>query len=108
MATIKERHLASIKRYTSIKTMIEAETPPPPPEAGTIEDLAARVKSQNPTATGAALFINSDFSSSQFGRWTILAIGPDQTYKRIEDLAGSHLHDLPSQWQYPVAYAPID
>ena len=50
------------------------------------------------------LFENHDMSSSSFGDRSAIAVGPDLTYKSIEDCRGRHLNDLPSQRQYSVAY----
>jgi hypothetical protein len=32
-----------------------------------------------------------------------MAVGPDNTYKNLEEIDGKHLNDLPSLRQYPVA-----
>jgi hypothetical protein len=61
------------------------------------------LKSRFPSATHAVLFVNQAFDNSQFGAWHVMAVGPDNTYKNLEEIDGKHLNDLPSLRQYPVA-----
>ena len=61
------------------------------------------LKSRFPSATHAVLFVNQAFDSSQFGAWHVMAVGPDNTYKSLDEIDGKHLNDLPSLRQYPVA-----
>lgn len=59
------------------------------------------------SATGAIAFVmfeNGDLSSSRLGERTALAVGPNCTYKTVEDCAGHHLNDLPSQRQYAKSW----
>ena len=70
--------------------------------------LRRTIEKKNPTATHVILFVNLDFSSSQMGRWTLVACGPDQFIGTPEEAEGHHLNDLPSQRQYAVAYVPIN
>lgn len=74
------------------------------PQAERLLALAGRY----PTATSFVLFERLDLSSSHAGDNSILAVGPDNTYPDLESVYGRHLHDLPSQRQYAVAYCPID
>ena len=52
-------------------------------------------------------FINQNFSSSEFGRNTVMAIGPGFSYETLNDVKGKFLNDLPSQRQYPQFYTNI-
>jgi hypothetical protein len=61
------------------------------------------LKSRFPSATHAVLFVNQAFDSSQFGAWHVLAIGPDNTYKNLDEINNKHLNEMPSLRQYPVA-----
>ena len=58
-------------------------------------------------ASGLVLFRNNNFDSSGFGCSSVVAIGPTCTYKTVEDCEGAHLHDLPSQRQYPELYCEV-
>ena len=49
-------------------------------------------------------FQNVDMWSSQMGSNTALAVGPNHTYESVQAVEGHHLHDLPSQRQYPQCY----
>lgn len=53
---------------------------------------------------GLVVFENQAFDSSQFGARSALPYGPEASNKRLEDLEGKWLNDLPSQRQYAVAY----
>ena len=69
-------------------------------------DLAVEVS----CAKGVILFENLDLSSSRLGQMSIRVYGPCcgiRTIKEVENPA-CHVGDLPSQRQYPVAYAVLD
>lgn len=66
---------------------------------------AVRELAQKKGVSHLVLFENQDFTSSQFGARTALAVGPSRTYQTLESVEGQWLNDLPSQRQYPVAYA---
>jgi hypothetical protein len=70
--------------------------------SGTIENIVALQKDKG--TTHLVLFQNVDFTSSDFGSSTIVAIGPNRTYKTLAEVFGKWLNDLPSQRQYPIAY----
>lgn len=53
---------------------------------------------------GHVAFRNDDFCSSNFGHITACCYGPTCTYKTIKDFEGKHIHDLPSQREYPFCY----
>lgn len=57
-----------------------------------------------PGTTGIAVFENQQLDSRHCGKRTAVCFGPGCTYKTAQDIDGSHLYDLPSQRQYPVAY----
>ena len=59
-------------------------------------------------ATHLVCFENLALDSSSLGERTVLCVGPTCTFKRPKDCEGKWLKDLPSQRQYPVAYAPVD
>jgi len=63
-----------------------------------------RAAASKESVTHLVLFENQMFDSSQFGRRTAVLIGPPFTYKKLSDIEGGWLNDLPSQRQYPVAY----
>ena len=50
------------------------------------------------------LFENQQFDSSEFGKRSILSVGPTCTYKTLEEVAKGHLGNVPSRFQYPVSY----
>lgn len=58
--------------------------------------------------THLVLFQCQQMDSSCFGSSTIIPIGPNNTYKTMEDVKGKWLHDLPSQRQYPVAFYHVE
>jgi hypothetical protein len=68
-----------------------------------VHDRLRRVASKE-QVTCLVLFENQMFDSSEFGRRTAVMIGPPFTYKKLSDVEGGWLNDLPSQRQYPVAY----
>ena len=95
-----------IKQYSTLSEALKEHTPDGNPDpSGT--KIMRYFQKRFPTATHAVLFVNQDFSSSQFGAWRTLAIGPDQTYKTLAEVDGQHLYDLPSQRMYPVASVAI-
>lgn len=67
------------------------------------ENIARAV--ENSDSTHVALFENLDMSSSHLGERTVLCVGPNNTYKTVADLDGSHLYDLPSMRKYPTMVA---
>ena len=58
-------------------------------------------------ATHLVVFQNITMDSSQFGAETVVAIGPTMTYKTLAEIEGRHLHDLPSQRQYPQEFVDL-
>lgn len=50
------------------------------------------------------MFENVALDSSAFGDRTAIAIGPERTYKTLEECQKGHLNDLPSRRQYATAY----
>ena len=58
-------------------------------------------------ATHVVLFRNLAFDSVEFGATTVVCVGPHCTYKKVEDAEGRWLNDLPSQRQYPQAFAEV-
>lgn len=65
--------------------------------------VLGKINLSYPDAIAVVLFVNLDFSSSHFGKWTALPVGPSNTIKAIRDAERVHLKDLPSQRQYPAA-----
>jgi predicted YcjX-like family ATPase len=98
--------LTTIPKYNTLTEAIEAHVKMPRPDQAATKILR-HFEKRFPDATHAVLFVNLDFSSSQFGHWTVMVVGPGQTYKKIEDVDGSWLHDLPSMRQYPSAYVEL-
>ena len=58
---------------------------------------------KKPAATHIALFENLQMDSSARGACTAVLVGPDNTFKTLEEIDGRHLGDMPSQRQYAVA-----
>jgi hypothetical protein len=98
--------MMAIKKYDSLADAIGINTTVMDAlQAGTkIEKI---LRDKFPTAEYAVLFVNLDMNSSQFGKWTVLPIGPDQTFKTLAEVQDGHLNDLPSQRQYPVGYSDL-
>lgn len=81
------------------------------------EELHGKIRGAalRPGITHVVCFENLDMWSSQFGRRVALAVGERPagaevpTWK-LSDVLAPHfrLGDLPSQFQYPVAYASVD
>lgn len=99
--------IATLTKYPTLTEALAANTPSANPDQDATKIIKKLAQTQ-PKATQAVLFVNHDFSSSKFGAWTVMAVGPNQTYKTVEDVHGSHLFDLPSQRQYPVAYVDLE
>ena len=59
-----------------------------------------------PDRTALVCFENIDLSSSQLGHRTACVVGPSNTFRSLEHLTqpGVRLGDVPSRFQYPVAY----
>jgi len=57
-----------------------------------------------PITTGMVVFENQQMDSSRFGERTAVIVGPECTYKTVQECEGRHLHDLPSQRQYATYY----
>ena len=95
-----------MKYYTTLSQAISEHTPSKCPDRDGTK-IVKHLLNKFPLATHAVLFVNQDFSSPEFGRWTVMAIGPNQTYKTTADVEGSWLNDLPSQRQYPIAYTDL-
>jgi len=66
-----------------------------------------RAHAQMQGVSHLVVFQNVTLDSSHLGDETILAIGPKMTYKTLAEIEGRHLHDLPSQRQYPQAYVDL-
>lgn len=64
-------------------------------------------RAQKLGATHVVVFENLDFCSSQLGKKTAVMVGPSCTYTSPEMCEGKWLNDLPSQRQYPTAYAEV-
>lgn len=94
--------MPEIKTYTTLREALEKETAAPNPVEAA-EHVLKVVQDKYPDATGIVLFVNVDFSSSQFGAWTCLPVGPSNSLKSVTEAYGRHLGDLPSQRKYPMA-----
>ena len=68
-----------------------------------LHDTVARMLLHEGT-TGMVVFENLDLCSSQCGNRSFMVYGPSRENKVIEDLLSQHLGDVPSRFQYPVAY----
>jgi hypothetical protein len=55
-------------------------------------------------ATAIVLFKNLELGRTD---QTVMAIGPNCTYKSIEDVRGGHLGDTLSSHQYPIMWAEV-
>lgn len=99
--------ITTMTKYNTLTEALATHTPSMNPDQDATKIIRTLEKTQ-PRATQAVLFVNLDMSSSQFGKWTVMAVGPKQTYKTVEALEGNHLFDLPSQRQYPVAYIDLE
>lgn len=98
--------ITTLKHYTTLTEAIKAHTPAKnPDQAGT--KIIRHLAEKNPGAEYAVLFVNQDLSSSKFGSWTVMVVGKDQTYKTLAEVESTHLFDLPSQRQYPIAYVEL-
>ena len=64
-----------------------------------IEELAA-----DPETTGLVVFENQQMDSSHFGDRSVMCVGPNRTYKTVEECEGRWLNDLPSQRKYATAF----
>lgn len=58
-------------------------------------------------ATHVVLAENIDMCSSQFGKRTAMLVGPNNTYKTVEECEGKWLGDLPSVRQYFTKFAVV-
>lgn len=59
-------------------------------------------------STIAVLFENLDLRSRFFGARSVLGVGgADNTYKTLDEVRGQHLGQVPSVFQYPVAWAAV-
>jgi len=56
---------------------------------------------RDPGTEALVLFENVQMDSSQFGRQTVMCVGPERTYKSVAEIEGRWLGDLPSERQYP-------
>jgi hypothetical protein len=57
--------------------------------------------------TAFVLFRCEQMDSSHLGEQTVVAVGPNCTYKSPGDCEGKWLRDLPSERQYPVSYVRL-
>jgi len=53
-------------------------------------------------------FENVDMCSSRLGERTALGVGPNNTYKTVEECDGKWLNDLPSMRQYPQVWCLVN
>ena len=74
-------------------------------EPGGLMDTEIRQAMEANRADGVILLENQQMDSSHLGEQSCLTYGPECTYRTPEEIEGKWLHDLPSQRQYPVAYA---
>lgn len=70
-----------------------------------IADIEDRIRRYSPTHL--VLFRNLQVDSSAFGQAQILAVGPRNTHKTLDELEGGWLNDLPSQRQYPTHFCVV-
>ena len=63
--------------------------------------LSAAARNQ---ATHVVCFENVMLDSSQLGARSALCIGPQCTYKTLQEIEGKRLGDVPSRFQYPRSY----
>jgi hypothetical protein len=56
-----------------------------------------------PGTDGAVVFENLQLDSSALGQRTAVVYGPGRSAKTYAELGATHLNDLPSRRQYPVA-----
>ena len=59
-------------------------------------------------ATHVVLFENLDLCSSMIGQRTVMCIGPGCVYKTVEETHNRHLGDVPSRFQWPTLWAPVE
>ena len=71
-----------------------------------VHDALERI-ARRPGATHLVLFQNKALDSSAHGLCTALAVGPGHTRASLEEAYASHLNDLPSQRQYPIAHCEL-
>jgi hypothetical protein len=55
-------------------------------------------------AAALVLFRNLQLDSSRRGEMNVMAVGPECTYKTVDEVDGLRLGDLPSQRMYPVMW----
>lgn len=65
-------------------------------------------RAKKPGTEAIVVFENLQMDSSRLGMRTAVPIGEPWTWKKLSDVVGRWLYDLPSQRQYPVAYAKAD
>lgn len=63
---------------------------------------------KRPDVSHLVVFENRQLDSSRAGDRTAVIIGPGCSYKTLDAVRGLHLHDLPSQRQYPASYVVLD
>lgn len=97
---------APLRQYSTLSEAVQKHTPSQHPDRDRTKIINHFAK-KFPSATHAVLFVNLDFGSSHLGDWTVMVVGPGQTYSSLAEVEGSHLHDLPSMRQYPVAYVEL-
>lgn len=59
---------------------------------------------KTPGVAGVVLFRNQDMWASGRGKSSCVVVGPDKTYKTVEECEGKWLNDLPSQRQYAECF----
>lgn len=59
-------------------------------------------------ATHVVLAVCEDMWSSNLGKQTAMMVGPNNTYKTIEECEGQWIGDLPSQRQHFTKYAKVE
>lgn len=72
--------------------------------APAVQDAIVKIYARE-DVSGVVCYENLDLSSSQIGTRSALAYGPGCQVKTIEEAAKYRLGDVPSRFQYPVAYA---
>jgi len=97
---------STLTQYKTVSEALKDHTSSPQPDQDGTK-IVRHVTRRFPTATHIVIFSNLDFSSSEFGKYTAMVIGPDQTYKSLDQIENYWLHDLPSRRQYPVAYIEL-
>lgn len=62
---------------------------------------------KTPDAIALAVFENITFDSSLFGQRTAYVVGPNNTFKTLEQIDGKWVNDLPSQRMHATSYVTV-